>query len=80
MENSEGETIDTYEKLREEASSALEILEVEVLLSEYHEEWSTGRKYFDMAEYDQWKRQASQPESKTELALESDEPKAVVAA
>jgi len=27
-----------------------------VLLSEYHEEWFTGRRYFDMAEYDQWKR------------------------
>jgi len=127
VETSDGK-VDAYEKLREEASSGLEILEEAIavlalpgkyrrrlrttnmierlieelrrrekvirifpnidsawrllgaLLSEYHEEWSTGRKYFDMAEYDQWKRRVSEPESKTQLAPESDEPKAVVAA
>jgi len=25
------------------------------LLSEYHEQWATGRKYFDMTPYQQWK-------------------------
>ncbi len=132
VETSDGDEIDTYEKLREEAGSALEILEagleevtavlalpgkyrrrlrttnmierlieelrrrekvirifpnidsawrlIGALLSEYHEEWSTGRKYFDMAEYDQWKRRVSQSESRTKLAPESDEPKAVVPA
>ena len=27
------------------------------LLSEFHEQWSTGKKYFDMAEYWEWKKQ-----------------------
>jgi putative transposase len=132
VETSEGKRIDTYEQLREEATSALETLEegleeatavlalpgkyrrrlrttnmierlieelrrrekvirifpnidsawrlIGALLSEYHEEWSTGRRYFDMDEYDRWKRQTGQPEIKPEQALESEEPKAVVAA
>ena len=25
------------------------------LLSEYHDQWATGRKYFDMAAYHHWK-------------------------
>jgi len=32
------------------------------VLAEKHEEWSTGRKYLDMAEFQQWKEQASRPE------------------
>jgi len=27
------------------------------LLAEYHEQWSTGKKYFDMTEYREWKKQ-----------------------
>jgi len=27
------------------------------LLSEFHEQWSTGKKYFDMAKYWEWKKQ-----------------------
>jgi len=27
------------------------------LLSEFHEQWSTGKKYFDLAEYWEWKKQ-----------------------
>ena len=27
------------------------------LLAEFHEQWSTGKKYFDMAEYWEWKKQ-----------------------
>jgi transposase-like protein len=33
------------------------------LLAEYHEEWSTGRKYLDMTEYHEWKEQANEFES-----------------
>jgi len=32
------------------------------VLAEKHEEWSTGRKYLDMAEYRKWKKRASGPE------------------
>jgi transposase-like protein len=132
VETSEGETIDTYKQLREEATSALDILKkgleettavlalpgkyrrrlrttnmierlieelrrrekvvrifpnidsawrlLGALLSEYHEEWSTGRKYLSMDEYDRWKRQTSRSESTTEQALESNEPRAVASA
>ncbi len=27
------------------------------LLSEFHEQWSTGKKYFDMSEYQEWRKQ-----------------------
>ena len=29
------------------------------LLSEFHEQWSTGKKYLDMTEYHEWKKQES---------------------
>ena len=32
------------------------------VLAERHEEWSTGRKYLDMAEFRNWKEQAYRPE------------------
>ena len=32
------------------------------VLAEKHEEWSTGRKYLDMAEFQGWKEQANRPE------------------
>lgn len=34
------------------------------LLAEQHEEWITGRRYFDMEEYHEWKaaRQGAEPE------------------
>jgi transposase-like protein len=32
------------------------------VLAEKHEEWSTGRKYLDMAEFRDWKEQANRPE------------------
>ena len=34
------------------------------LLAEQHEEWMTGRRYFDMEEYDEWKsaRRSAEPE------------------
>jgi transposase-like protein len=35
------------------------------LLAEYHEEWSTGRKYLDMTEYQEWKQEISEFESPT---------------
>lgn len=132
VETSEGETIDTYEQLREEATSALEVLEggleeatavlalpgkyrrrlrttnmierlieelrrrekvirifpnmgsawrlIGALLSEYHDEWSTGRKYLDMAEYDRWKRQRGPQKPNAEAAHDSHEAMAVAAA
>ena len=27
------------------------------LLSEFHEQWSTGKKYLDMTEYHEWKKE-----------------------
>ncbi|NBB88041.1 MAG: IS256 family transposase [Bacteroidetes bacterium] len=116
---SDGETeeIDSYSKLRQEAASALRVLEetledatavlalpgkyrrrlrttnmlerliqeirrrekvirifpnmdsawrlIGALLAEYHEEWSTGRKYLDMTEYQEWKQEISELESPT---------------
>lgn len=54
------------------------------LLSETHEEWSTvPRSYFDMTEYERWKRQTSQSESTTERPTTTEqpvEPEAVTAA
>jgi transposase-like protein len=32
------------------------------VLAERHEEWSTGRKYLDMGEFQGWKEQANKPE------------------
>jgi len=32
------------------------------VLAEKHEEWSTGRKYLDMAEFRNWKKRANRPE------------------
>jgi len=124
VETSEGKTVDTYKKLREEAGSALDALEngleeatavlalpgkyrrrlrttnmierlieelrrrekvirifpnidsawrlIGALLSEYHDEWSTGRKYLDMTEYDRWKNQQNQLDSNTEQPLEPE--------
>lgn len=117
---SDGETkeVDSYGKLRQEAASALRLLEetledatavlalpgkyrrrlrttnmlerlieevrrrekvirifpnmdsawrlVGALLAEYHEEWSTGRKYLDMREYQEWKQELSEFESPTD--------------
>jgi len=132
VETSEGETIDTYEQLREEATSALDVLEegleettavlalpgkyrrrlrttnmierlieelrrrekvirifpnmgsawrlIGALLSEYHDEWSTGRKYLDMAEYDRWKRQKGRQKPNAEAADDLHESMAVAAA
>lgn len=132
VETSEGETVDTYEQLREEATSALDVLEegleettavlalpgkyrrrlrttnmierlieelrrrekvirifpnmgsawrlIGALLSEYHEEWSTGRKYLDMAEYDRWKRQRGRQKPNAEAADDLHEAMAVAAA
>lgn len=35
---------------------------VGALLQEQHEEWLTGRRYFDMREYFQWKKQQQEPQ------------------
>ena len=35
---------------------------VGALLMEQHEEWSTGRRYFDMEEYEEWKQESEQTE------------------
>ncbi|WP_263842085.1 IS256 family transposase [Salinibacter sp.] len=40
------------------------------VLAEKHEEWSTGRKYLDMAEFRNWKKQASRPESEPDGSTE----------
>jgi transposase-like protein len=32
------------------------------VLAERHEEWSTGRKYLDMAEFQGWKERCNRPE------------------
>jgi putative transposase len=127
VETSEEETVDTYEKLQKEASSALEVLEEGLeeatavlalpdkyrrrlrttnmierlieelrrrekvirifpnidsawrllgsLLSETHEEWSTvRRRYFDMAEYERWKRQTGQSDSMTKQPTTTAQP------
>lgn len=119
---SDGETeeIDSYGKLRQEAASALRVLEetledatavlalpgkyrrrlrttnmlerliqeirrrekvirifpnmdsawrlIGALLAEHHEEWSTGRKYLDMTEYQEWKQEISELESPTKTS------------
>lgn len=39
-------------------ASALRL--IGALLSEYHEQWATGRKYFELAAYQQWKAQPIQ--------------------
>lgn len=135
VETAEGETIDTFEQLREEADAALDVLEegleeatavlalpgkyrrrlrttnmierlieelrrrekvvrifpnidsawrlLGALLSETHEEWSTvPRSYFDMDEYECWKRHIDQSDSMTErptTTAQSVEPEAVTA-
>jgi transposase-like protein len=40
------------------------------VLAEKHEEWSTGRKYLDMAEFRNWKEQAKRPESEPDESTE----------
>jgi len=40
------------------------------VLAERHEEWSTGRKYLDMAEFRTWKKQASGLESEPDESRE----------
>ena len=40
------------------------------VLAERHEEWSTGRKYLDMAEFRTWKEQASKPEPEPDDSTE----------
>lgn len=40
------------------------------LMAEQHEEWATGRRYFDMSEYYEWKAaraQDQEPEGKDDL-------------
>jgi len=127
VETSEGESIDTYKKLHEEADAALDVLEegleeatavlalpgkyrrrlrttnmierlieelrrrekvirifpnidsawrlLGALLSETHEEWSTvSRSYFDMDEYERWKRHTGQSESTTEQPPMTEQP------
>ncbi len=46
------------------------------VLAEKHEEWSTGRKYLDMAEFRNWKEQAHSPEPEPD---ESTEPQPMMA-
>jgi transposase-like protein len=38
------------------------------LLAEHHEEWSTGRKYLDMTECQEWKQEISELESPTKTS------------
>ncbi len=40
------------------------------VLAEKHEEWSTGRKYLDMAEFQGWKERASSSEPEPDESLE----------
>jgi transposase-like protein len=40
------------------------------LLAEKHEEWSTGRRYLDMAEFRNWKEQANRPEPEPDESTE----------
>ncbi|WP_259129955.1 transposase, partial [Salinibacter ruber] len=40
------------------------------VLAEKHEEWSTGRKYLDMAEFQGWKEQAHRPEPEPDKSTE----------
>jgi len=40
------------------------------VLAERHEEWSTIRKYLDMAEFRTWKEQASRPEPEPDDSAE----------
>ena len=40
------------------------------VLAEKHEEWSTGRKYLDMAEFQDWKKQARRPEPEPDESTE----------
>ena len=40
------------------------------VLAERHEEWSTSRKYLDMAEFRTWKEQASKPEPEPDDSTE----------
>ena len=45
------------------------------LLSETHEEWSTvQRSYFDMVEYERWKRYTGQSGSTTERPMTTSQP------
>jgi putative transposase len=47
------------------AASALRL--IGALLAEHHEVWSTGKRYFDMTEYFEWKTTQTQevpPESR----------------
>ena len=40
------------------------------VLAEKHEEWSTGRKYLDMAEFRNWREKAHRPESEPKDSTE----------
>jgi len=40
------------------------------VLAERHEEWSTSRKYLDMAEFQKWKDRASKPEPEPDESIE----------
>jgi transposase-like protein len=40
------------------------------VLAEKHEEWSTGRKYLDMVEFQGWKEQVHRPESEPDDSTE----------
>ncbi|MCS3663444.1 transposase-like protein [Salinibacter ruber] len=40
------------------------------VLAERHEEWSTGRKYLDMAEFQGWKEHANRPEPESDESPE----------
>jgi len=40
------------------------------VLAEKHEEWSTGRKYLDMAEFQGWKERANRPEPEPDESTE----------
>jgi len=42
------------------------------LLAEKHEEWSTGRRYLDMAEFRNWKEQANRPEPEPDESTEQE--------
>jgi transposase-like protein len=40
------------------------------VLAEKHEEWSTGRKYLDMAEFRKWKERATTPDPAPDASTE----------
>jgi putative transposase len=49
-------------------ASALRLMAAQVL--EYHEQWTTGRKYFEMAEYWAWKAAPSSPSTPSNPSLQ----------